>query len=98
VLAVMIGNLLGNAVRFTDSGRIELHLAPERIEVRDTGIGMTPEALMKAFDPFYRADHAREEGRGMGLSIVRRLGDRFDWPVSLESQPGKGTTAIIRFA
>src|SRR4249919_2817106 len=98
LLAVMIGNLLGNAVRFTDSGRIELHLAPERIEVRDTGIGMTPEALMKAFDPFYRADHAREEGRGMGLSIVRRLGDRFDWPVSLESQPGKGTTAIIRFA
>jgi HlyD family secretion protein len=67
VLAVMIGNLLGNAVRFTDSGRIELHLAPERIEVRDTGIGMTPEALMKAFDPFYRADHAREEGPRHGV-------------------------------
>jgi signal transduction histidine kinase len=98
VLAVMIGNLLGNAVRFTDAGRIELRLAPERIEVRDTGIGMTPETLMKAFDPFYRADHARDEGRGMGLSIVRRLGERFDWPVSLESQPGKGTRATIRFA
>ena len=98
VLAVMIGNLLGNAVRFTDRGRIELRLAPERIEVRDSGIGMTPEALMKAFDPFYRVDHAREEGRGMGLSIVRRLGERFGWPVSLDSEPGRGTTAIIRFA
>lgn len=98
VLAVMVGNLLGNAVRFTDAGRIELHMAPGRIEVRDTGIGMAPETLVKAFDPFYRADPAREEGRGMGLSIVRRLGDRFGWPVSLVSQPGKGTTAVIRFA
>jgi signal transduction histidine kinase len=98
VLAVMIGNLLGNAVRFTDAGHIELQLTPERIEVRDTGIGMAPETLIKAFDPFYRADPGREEGRGMGLSIVRRLGERFGWPVSLESQPGKGTVAIIRFA
>jgi len=98
VLAVMIGNLLGNAVRFTDAGRIELQLTPERIEVRDTGIGMTPETLMKAFDPFYRADPAKQEGRGMGLSIVRRLGERFGWPVSLDSEPGKGTIATIRFA
>jgi signal transduction histidine kinase len=98
VLAVMLGNLLGNAVRFTDIGRIELHLSPDRIEIRDTGIGMTPETLIKAFDPFYRADPARDEGRGMGLSIVRRLGERFGWPVSLQSQPGQGTVATIRFA
>jgi signal transduction histidine kinase len=98
VLAVMVGNLLGNAVRFTDAGRIELQLTPESIEVRDTGIGMTPETLMKAFDPFYRGDPGRQEGRGMGLSIVRRLGERFGWPVSLDSEPGKGTVATIRFA
>ena len=98
VLAVMIGNLLGNAARFTDIGRIGVHLSPERIEIRDTGIGMTPETLIKAFDPFYRADPARDEGRGMGLSIVRRLGERFGWPVSLQSQPGQGTVATIRFA
>ncbi len=97
VLAVMVGNLLGNAVRFTDQGRIELVLMPDRIVVRDTGIGMGPETLIKAFDPFYRADPGREEGRGMGLSIVRRLGERFGWPVTLESQAGKGTVATIRF-
>jgi signal transduction histidine kinase len=85
-------------VRFTDAGRIELQLTPDSIEVRDTGIGMTPETLMKAFDPFYRADPGRQEGRGMGLSIVRRLGERFGWPVSLDSEPGKGTVATIRFA
>lgn len=97
VLAVMLGNLLGNAVRFTDAGRIEVVLAPDRMEVRDTGIGMAPDAVMKAFDPFFRADPAREEGRGMGLSIVRRLGERFGWPVSLSSEQGKGTVAVIRF-
>nr|WP_245156375.1 HAMP domain-containing sensor histidine kinase [Lysobacter solisilvae] len=97
VLAVMVGNLLSNAVRFTDSGRIDLHLRPDRIEVRDTGIGMTADAVARAFDPFYRADPLREEGRGMGLSIVRRLGERFGWPVSLSSTPGEGTTVLIRF-
>jgi len=98
VLAVMIGNLLNNAARFTDAGRIELRLTRDRIEVHDSGIGMTPEALDKAFNPFYRVDNSREEGRGMGLSIVRRLGDRFGWPVSLSSAPGLGTTAVIHFA
>ena len=98
VLAVMVGNLLSNAARFTDAGRIELRLAADRIEVRDSGIGMTPETLAKVFNPFYRADISREEGRGMGLSIVRRLGERFGWPVSLSSEPGQGTTAVIRFA
>jgi signal transduction histidine kinase len=98
VLAVMVGNLLSNAARFTDAGRIELLMTGDRIEVRDSGIGMTPDTLAKVFNPFYRLDITREEGRGMGLSIVRRLGERFGWPVSLSSEPGQGTTAVIRFA
>jgi len=97
VLAVMVGNLLSNAARFTDSGRIKLHMTDNRIEVSDSGIGMSPETLAKAFTPFYRADAMSEEGRGMGLSIVRRLGERFGWPVSLSSAPGQGTTAVIHF-
>ncbi|MGH8076811.1 MAG: sensor histidine kinase [Lysobacter sp.] len=97
VLKVMLGNLLSNAARFTERGQIELRLAPDRIEVRDTGIGMSPETVAKAFDPFYRADIARQEGKGMGLSIVRRLGERFGWAVSLVSTPEKGTIAVIRF-
>ena len=69
----------------------------DRLMVRDTGIGMSAETLAKAFQPFYRADLSREEGKGMGLSIVRRLGDRFGWPVTLTSAPGEGTTAVIHF-
>lgn len=98
VLNVMLGNLLNNAARFTERGRIELVLADDRVEVRDSGIGMAPEVLAKAFDPFYRADPHRPDGKGIGLSIVRRLGDRFRWPVTLASTPGQGTTATIHFA
>lgn len=98
VLHVMVGNLLSNAVRFTDEGRIVVALEPDSIEVRDSGIGMSDEALARVFDPFYRVDTERNDGRGMGLSIVRRLGERFGWPVSLSSIPGEGTTATIRFA
>jgi len=97
VLRVMVGNLLSNAVRFTGSGQIEVRVMPDRVVIRDSGIGMSPEVLAKAFDPFFRAEFAESDGKGMGLSIVRRLGERFGWPVSLASEPGLGTTAVIRF-
>ena len=97
VLNVMLGNLLSNAAHFTDAGRITLHVSGDRIEVRDTGIGMSAQTLERAFDPFWRADITREDGKGMGLSIVRRLGERFGWPVTLSSVEREGTQATIRF-
>ncbi len=96
VLGVMVGNLLSNAVSFTNHGRIQVRLSPKLIEVRDSGIGMDAETLAKAFNPFYRADIARGHSKGMGLSIAHRLGDRVGWPVSLRSQPDEGTVATIR--
>ncbi len=96
VLGVMVGNLLSNAVRFTHHGRIQVRLAPDAIEVSDSGIGMDAATLAKAFNPFYRADIGRDDSKGMGLSIAHRLGDRVGWPVSLRSQPGEGTVATIR--
>src|SRR6478735_2248416 len=98
VLGVMVGNLLANACAFTERGRIEVTVGSDRIVIRDTGIGMSPETLQRAFDPFFRGNLANPAGRGMGLSIVRQLGERFHWPVNLESALGQGTTATIRFA
>jgi signal transduction histidine kinase len=98
VLAVMLGQLLDNACTFIEKGRIEVRVEPDRIVIADTGIGMAPEILQKAYDPFYRANQFNPTGKGMGLSIVRRLGERFGWPVTLESTPGVGTIAIIAFA
>lgn len=97
VLHVMLGNLLGNAARYTERGEIVVRMNAECIEVCDTGIGMSPEVLGKAFDPFFRVDPDRPEGKGIGLSIVRRLGDRFGWPVTMSSTPGEGTAAAIHF-
>ena len=97
VFAVMLRNLLANACTFTESGRVEVRIEPDAVVVSDTGIGMTPEVLQRACDPFYRADPDKVSGKGMGLSIVRRLGERFAWPVALESVPGQGTTATIHF-
>ena len=98
VLALMLRNLLGNAVQFTGTGTIRVVVRPDRIDVIDTGIGMTPEVLSQVFNPFYKANLQEGEGKGVGLSIVRRLGERMGWPVSLASEPGKGTTATISLA
>jgi signal transduction histidine kinase len=97
VLAVMIGNLLRNACHYTDRGRITVTVGPDRIVVEDSGVGMTPEELQRAFEPFFRAGERREGGQGVGLTIVRRLADRFGWPVELESEHGRGTRATVRF-
>ena len=96
VLGVMLRNLLSNAVRYTDQGRIQVRLFADRIEVEDSGIGMDAATLASAFKPFYRLD-AAAAGAGLGLSIAQRLGHRCHWPLQLASTPGVGTHATILF-
>lgn len=97
VFHVVVSNLLRNACSYTDQGRIDVILEPDRVIVRDTGIGMSAESMMRVFEPFYRADPSRPQGSGLGLSIVSRLCERFGWKVELDSVLGEGTTATIRF-
>lgn len=97
VLQVVVSNLLRNACSYTDEGRIDVDVLDDRVVVRDTGIGMSAEALGRAFEPFYRAEPTRPQGTGLGLSIVRRLCDRFGWKVTLDSEPGQGTQAAVLY-
>ena len=97
VLHVVIGNLLRNACSYTDRGTVAITIGPDSVQVSDTGIGMAPEALARAFEPFYRAAPERPMGTGLGLSIVLRLCERFGWQISLDSALDTGTVATVRF-
>ena len=97
VVSVMLNNLLRNACHYTDRGSVRVVARFGEIRIEDTGIGMSADQLAKVFEPFWRADISRQDGQGIGLSIVQRLSRRFGWPVHLESQPGQGTQASIRF-
>lgn len=97
ILQVMLGNLLSNAVRFTDAGGVVVRLKEGCVEVEDSGIGMDAATLARAFEPFYRGEGEQYVGSGLGLSIAHRLGQRCGWPLRLDSTPGHGTRASILF-
>jgi len=97
VLRVILSNLIRNACAYTDEGEVVVRIHRDHVCVADTGCGMSPEELERAFDPFFRGGLRREGGQGVGLTIVRRLSARFGWPVILESESGRGTRAKVRF-
>jgi len=70
------------------------------VVIRDTGIGMTDEQIKKIFQPYYRAGQVgktKREGYGVGLTIVKRLSNRFNWVVEVESEVGIGTEVEVIF-
>ncbi|MCX7683455.1 MAG: helix-turn-helix domain-containing protein [Anaerolineae bacterium] len=91
-------NLLSNAHKFTESGHIVLgaEVAPPHLHlwVQDTGVGIPPELQERIFEPFVAVERARRrvEGIGLGLSITRRLVALHNGTMTLESQPGQGST------
>lgn len=99
-----LGNLLGNAVKFTsDGGRVVVTLAREGAEalvaVSDTGIGIPPADQEAVFTRFFRTDQAQHQaipGTGLGLSIVADIVHAHQGRVELESAPGAGTTVLVR--
>ncbi|GGK00182.1 sensor histidine kinase [Luteimonas terricola] len=95
-LAVILEQLVRNACTFTVEGTVDVLVEDDRVEVRDTGVGMERDVIERAFEPFYRADQY-VGGRGLGLAVVRRLAARFGWSVDIDSTPGKGTNAAVRF-
>jgi signal transduction histidine kinase len=97
VLAILLGNLLRNAFSYTDRGEVDVSIDADKVVIRDTGVGIPPERLAEPYRPFVRGESAPRGGHGVGLSIVRRLSDRFGWPVHIDSQPGVGTRVEIRF-
>ena len=102
-LEQLIGNLVGNAIKYTpDGGAITLSLFQDgewaRLDVADTGIGISPEHLPHIFDRFYRVDKARSRaggGTGLGLAIVKGIAQQHGGRVTVTSETGKGSTFTV---
>ncbi len=98
-LRQMLSNLMANAVKFTDQGRVELHAAPEgpdqvRFEIIDTGIGISPEKQNMIFEAFAQVDGSatrRFGGAGLGLTITRQIVKLMGGEIGVDSEPGKGS-------
>ena len=107
LLRQLLINLVGNALRFTHEGSVVLAAEvdaeagggrPTRIHVRDTGIGIPAERQRAIFEPFEQADattHLSYGGTGLGLSISKAICDALGYRLTLESEPGKGSTFTV---
>jgi signal transduction histidine kinase len=96
IVESVIGNLLRNAILYTDEGEVTVRITEQAVVIDDTGPGMAPDDVEKVFKPYVRQQRQRG-GFGVGLTIVKRLTDRFGWPVDIDSEPGRGTRARVTF-
>ncbi len=111
-LGQVLLNLAGNAVKFTESGEVEINVNTEQIDfnsnrlmlrfsVRDTGIGLTPEQLSGLFQSFSQADSSTTRkygGTGLGLVICKRLVEKMGGTIEVASEPGKGSVFTFTLA
>ena len=96
----VVSNLVENALRVTPAGgTVVLRAAAQEISVSDSGPGLAPEDLARAFDRFYlysRYQGERSVGTGLGLAIVKELSEAMGGSVSVRSVPGEGAMFTVR--
>lgn len=109
-LRQIVVNLLGNAIKFTFSGSVQLIVhcrwvdalvAQVEIAIIDTGIGIAEDKQTLVFQPFRQADGStlrRFGGSGLGLAIVQKLCELMEATIELDSQPGRGSTFTVKFS
>lgn len=103
LLREILQNLLANAIRYTDRGRVSVRAMREAdaviLEVADTGRGIPEDQLERIFEEFHQVRHSNQqarEGFGLGLSIVSRLTKLLDVAIGVNSRPGEGTTFTLK--
>lgn len=102
LLSEIIQNLVSNAIRYTDKGKVNLTCIEKDghcyVDVEDTGVGIEADQLEEIFREFHQCTSrgANKEGFGLGLAIVRRLADLLEHAVTVTSVPGKGSVFSVR--
>src|SRR5580704_780374 len=98
-LTAILRNLLSNAVKYTDSGEVRLtaRTVPGKVEIQvsDTGTGIPAGQLERVFEEFYQVPGAKRGGTGLGLPYARRLSALLGGELTLTSEAGQGTTAVL---
>lgn len=95
LFAIVVANLVHNAVAHTHNGRVLVTLDRRKLVVADSGSGIPGEDLDRVFDRHFRG--MESHGSGIGLSLVKRVCDRTGWHIALDSHPREGTTATLSF-
>jgi signal transduction histidine kinase len=97
VVAVTVGNLIGNAMRYTSEGEVVITIGNGRVTVDDTGPGIPEEELEHVFERHYRGQNITGKGAGLGLAIVKRLCELYGWSIMFSNRESGGLRAELRF-
>ncbi|CAE6492650.1 signal transduction histidine kinase [Nitrosomonas nitrosa] len=89
-------NILRNAVQYTEQGFIRISFDNNRLSIADSGIGIEPAFMPFLYERFFRGSE-KTQGLGIGLVIVKRICDYYDWRIEVDSTPGSGATFHIVF-
>ncbi len=96
-IAIVVGNLLRNAINYTETGDITVVVLERSVTITDTGPGIATEDLPHVFTRHFRGRGNSQAGSGIGLAIVARLCDRFGWQPRVEPAADGGVVASVRF-
>jgi signal transduction histidine kinase len=97
VIAVTVGNLISNAIRYTPSGEVVCTIGNGRVLVEDTGPGIPEAELSHVMDRHYRGEGISGAGSGLGLAIVQRLCELYGWSINFENRKSGGLRAELKF-
>jgi len=97
VIAVAVGNLISNAIRYTPEGEVLCTIGSGKVIVEDTGPGIPESELSRVMERHYRGEGMTGKGSGLGLAIVKRLCELYGWSMSVENRAGGGLCAELRF-
>lgn len=97
VIALVVGNLIGNAFKYTPNGSVDITVKKDQVVVEDTGPGLQEDELQRVFTRHYRGSSVTGKGSGLGLAIVRRFCDLYEWTVDISPREQGGLRATLSF-
>jgi signal transduction histidine kinase len=96
LLGIVVANLIRNAFTYTEAGAVSISVEKDRLTVADTGRGIRQDEIDRVFQRHFKGTIS--QGAGIGLSLVKRICDRYQWEINITSTEGRGTTAQLVFS